>query len=257
MTASPDPQSAIRNPQSAIDAARDRRLARLRGRLAAGLALKEVPVAIPRAGRGYTILAPADQDRLLDEAESDPEQHLPYWAEIWPSGIALADVALARAEELAGRPVLELGSGLGVTAAAALEAGAELLAADYSAVSLGLCRYNALRNAGREPRTIAINWRAPSAELLARADAVRGFPLLLAADVLYETRDIAPLLALAPRLLAPGGALWLAEPGREAARRFLAAAAELGWAGEHDEHAGPWVDGTAVRVGLHFLRRPA
>ena len=239
------------------DSARERRLGRLRARLAGRLALKEVPVAIPQAGRTFTILTPADHDRLLDEAEADPEQNLPYWAEIWPSGIALADAALARADELAGRAVLELGSGLGVTAAAALEAGADLLAADYSAISLTLCRYNALRNAGREPRTIAINWRDPAQELLDRADAIRGYPVILAADVLYEMRDVAPLLAITARLLARDGSLWLAEPGRAAARRFLSAAAELGWQGASETRDGPWADGTNVRVGLHFLRRPA
>lgn len=239
------------------DTTRARRLERLRARLTEQLTVKEVPVTLPRTGRTYTILTPADHDRLLDEAETDPEQNLPYWAEIWPSGIALGDLALTRANELAGQTVLELGSGLGITAAAALEAGADLLAADYSAVSLSLCRYNSLQNAQREPRTIEVNWRAPSPEILERADAIRGYPLILAADLLYETRDIAPLLALTARLLAPKGVLWLAEPGREAAQRFIAAADELGWQRESEGHDGPWTEGTKVRVGIHFLRRPA
>src|SRR5215211_6167415 len=64
-----------------------RRLARLRRRLDALLPVREVTVPLPRAEKDYRILAPADTDRLLDAAESDPEQHLPYWAEIWPSGI--------------------------------------------------------------------------------------------------------------------------------------------------------------------------
>lgn len=233
-----------------------KRLSRLRRRLDALLTVREATVPLPRAGKTYRILAPADTDRLLDAAESDPEQNLPYWAEIWPSGIALADVALARADELVGLPVLELGSGIGITAAAALEAGARLLAADYSTASLTLCRHNALANAGREPQTIAINWREPPQELLDRADALRGYPIILAADVLYEPRDIAPMLAITWRLLAPGGALWLAEPGRETARRFLTAADELGWRRESTHHDGPWAENSQVRVGLHTLRKP-
>ncbi len=239
---------------SAID--NERRLERLRGRLAEQMALKEVLVTLPRAGRTFAILAPSDHDRLLDEVETDPEQNLPYWAEIWPSGIALADHALAHADELAGLPTLELGSGIGITAAGALLAGADLLAADYSAVSLTLCRYNTRCNTGREPRTIEINWRAPSEGLLARADAIRGFPRLLAADVLYEARDIAPLLALIGRLLAPDGALWLAEPGRDTARHFLAAATQLGWQITSERHNGPWTDNAEVKVGVHVIRRP-
>lgn len=245
------PQPSVLGPGLA------RRLARLRARLARQLALKEAAIALPRSGRRYTILLPADHDRLLDEAEADPEQQLPYWAELWPSGVALADIAIARGGELAGRPVLELGSGLGVTASAALGVGARLLAADYSPLSLALCRYNTLRNAGRAPRTLEINWRAPAPALLARADEIRGFLIILAADVLYEERDIAPLLALVDRLLAPDGALWLAEPGRESARRFLALAASAGWRRESEESAGPWPDGSGVRVGFHFLCRPA
>lgn len=236
--------------------AEHKRLARLRRRLAAQMAVREVAVPLPRAGKDYRILAPDDTDRLLDAAEADPEQQLPYWAEIWPSGIALADMALARASDLTGRAVLELGCGLGVTAAAALEAGARLLAADYSPVSLALCRHNTLANAGHEPQTIAINWREPPQALLDRADAQRGYPVILAADVLYEARDIAPLLAITWRLLAPQGMLWLAEPGRDSARRFLVAADELGWRRESGHHDGPWGDGAQVRVGLHVLRKP-
>jgi predicted nicotinamide N-methyase len=244
--------SSIVNRQSSIS----KRLTRLRRRLDALIPVREAVVPLPRAGQTYRILAPADTDRLLDDAESDPEQHLPYWAEIWPSGIALADMALARADEVAGQPVIELGSGLGITAAAALAAGARLLAADYSTVSLTLCRHNALANAGREPQTVAINWREPPQDLLDRADALRGYPIILAADVLYEPRDIAPMLAITWRLLEPGGALWLAEPGRDTARRFLTAADEMGWLRESAHHDGPWVENAQVRVGLHTLRKP-
>lgn len=232
-----------------------RRLERLRARLARRLALRDVEVLLPQAGRRYQILVPADHDRLLDEAEADPEQHLPYWAEIWPSGLALADVALARAADLAGRPVLEIGCGLGITAAAALAAGARLLVTDYSPLSLLLCRYNTLRNIGQEPRALEINWRAPAPELLARAAAIQGFPVILAADLLYEERDIVPLLGLVDQLLAPDGALWLAEPGRDTARRFLIQARAAGWTDEARYFTGPWAD-NAVRVGVHFLHKP-
>lgn len=252
-----DTRPSRRPRPSARSPGLERQLAHWREGLARQLALKDVAVTLPRSGRRYDILAPADHDRLLDEAEQDPEQNLPYWAEIWPSGVALADVAIARRAELAGRPALELGSGLGVTATAAIESGAALLAADYSAVSLALCRYNTLRNAGRMPRVVGYNWRIPASELLEHAAALGGFPIILAADVLYEGRDVEPLLALIPQLLAPDGTLWLAEPGREAARRFLGLASAAGWQCSTERFAGPWPDRTGVRVGVHSLRRPA
>ena len=234
----------------------DERLRRLRAeaeRIDGSLA--NVRLDLPRSGRRYEIVRPTDTEGLLDRAAADPEQNLPYWSEIWPSGIALADAIARQPNALRGKRVLEIGSGLGVTAIAALQAGAELTVADYSPESLLLCRHNALRNAGREPATLQINWRRPSAALFDLAGA--GFPVLLAADVLYESRDVAPLLALLDCLVAPDGFVWLAEPGRPVAKRFLDAAREAGWQGTTRSHPGPWPDPKDdwVVVGVHKLRR--
>jgi hypothetical protein len=49
---------------------------------------------------------------------------------------------------------------------------------------------------------------------------------VLAADVLYEKRDVEPLLALLDELLHPGPEAWIADPGRAAAAGFLTAAAD-------------------------------
>jgi predicted nicotinamide N-methyase len=48
---------------------------------------------------------------------------------------------------------------------------------------------------------------------------------VLASDVLYEARNVPQLLALLPRLTAAGGEVWLADPGRKPAGRFLEQAA--------------------------------
>ena len=239
----------VRDPHIAAEFRRLRAVAREIG------PLREERLALPRDGRAYAILRPADTDLLLDRSSADPEQNLPYWAEIWPSGIALADALIRRPEEVRGKPALEIGSGLGVTATAALEAGADLHVADYSPESLLLCRLNALRNAGRQPGALQVNWRRPGWPLFRLAGG--GFPVVLAADVLYEGRDAAPLLDLVGRLVAPGGLFWLAEPGRPVAGRFLAAARDAGWLGETETHDGPWPDpkDKGVVVSVHMLRR--
>lgn len=219
--------------------------------------LAECEVVLPGGGPVYRIRRPTDIDRLLDDVADDPEQNLPYWAELWPSGIALAAAIAREPDRVRGQRVFELGSGLGVTAIAALHAGADLVVADYAPESLVLTRANALRNAGREPVTLQVNWRAPSQALLDLAGP--GFPVVLAADVLYEGRDIDPLLALLRRLVRPGGLLWLAEPGRPVATRFLAAAAEAGWTGPAATFGGPWPDpkDEGIVVTVHQLRAPA
>lgn len=217
--------------------------------------LTDLRLVLPRVKQVYDLVMPSNLDVLLDRAETDPEQHLPYWAEVWPSGIALADAIGTRPELVRGQRVLELGSGLGVTAIAALRAGASLTVADYAPESLLLCRANALRNAGREPATVSVNWRRPSPDLFPLA--ADGYSVVLAADVLYEGRDVEPLLPLVARLVAPGGLLWLAEPGRRPAARFLEAATAAGWRDEAERHDGPWPDpqDVGVVVGVHRLRR--
>ena len=182
----------------------------------------------------------------------------PYWGEIWPSGVILAGVIARDPNVLYARHVLELGPGVGVTAVAALQAGADLVVADSEPGSLAFCALNALDNVGVEPKTIRVNWRKPSSELFAAAG--EGFSLVLAADVLYEDEDVKPLLALLDRIVAPGGELWLAEPGRDPAEDFVKAIRKRGWRGTREDFDSPLLDPHdhgEDEVTVHRLRKPA
>jgi predicted nicotinamide N-methyase len=225
--------------------------------LAATGPLRVDHVGLPGTTQTMTISRPVDYDRLIDDAAADPEQNLPYWAELWPSGVALAAKIAREPGIVQGRRVLELGCGLGVTAIAALRAGADLLVTDYAPEALALCSLNALDQAGAQPQTLRVNWRDPGPTL--RAAAASRFPVVLAADVLYEGRDVEPLLSLVERVVAPGGELWLAEPGRPPAARFVESIGARGWSDESEMCSGPWPDPEdnlkGVVVTIHRLRR--
>jgi predicted nicotinamide N-methyase len=228
-----------------------RRLAALRGEIAHAGELVTEAVRIPGADVALAVTRPSDTDLLLDQIVDDPEQNLPYWAEIWPSGIALAAAILGTPERVAGRRVLELGCGVGITAAVAVRAGARLTVTDYADEALLLTRMTCLDHAGKEPeRALRLNWR----------DAVAdgGYDVVLGADLLYERRDVEPLLIAVERLVAPGGALWLAEPGRPPARDFIATLVERGWSDAESAWDGPWPDANdaGVVARTHWLRRP-
>ena len=178
-----------------------------------------VEEVVPVAGRDLRVRRPRDGDALLDEAAFAHEEYLPYWAELWPSGVALARAIGGRA--LRGARTLELGCGLGLVSIAAALAGARVLATDWSPDAVEMTARNAALN-GARLEVLRCPWGSPQ-PLLARAP----WDLVLAADVLYEARNGDALLPLLPRLVRGAGEVWLADPGRPPADRFLAAVGEV------------------------------
>jgi predicted nicotinamide N-methyase len=169
------------------------------------------------AGRDLVVQRPRDADALIDEHAFEHEEFLPYWAELWPSGLALARRVAVRA--LHGARTLELGCGLGLPSLAAALAGGRVLATDWSPQAIELLRDNARRN-GIEIQAERADWSIPDL-LIARGP----WDLILGADLLYERRNADLLLPLLRRLLGRSSELWLADPGRPPATPFLEAAA--------------------------------
>ena len=156
------------------------------------------------------ILRPPSAEELIDEAAFDEEEFLPYWAELWPSGLALARHVAGR--ELDGLRVLELGCGLGLPALAAALRGADVLATDWAEDAIELLQQNSERNSVFL-RVARVRWSEP--EPLLRAAP---WDLVLGADLLYEARNAKQLAELLPSL---GGEVLLAEPGRPYAKELL------------------------------------
>ena len=197
-----------------------------------------VEEVVPLPGRELVVRRPRDAEALIDEEAFEREERMPYWAELWPSGVALARTV--HAASLRGRRVLELGcGGLALPSIAAALAGGRVLATDWAPDALVLAQDNAARNEARiEVATVA--WQRPEA-LVERAP----WHLVLAADVLYEQRNVDDLVALLPRL---SGEVWLADPGRKLLPQFLERSAEA-W----DVRAT--ADPVTPSVTVHRLRR--
>jgi predicted nicotinamide N-methyase len=190
-------------------------------------------------GRELRVLRPRDAESLLDEEAFEHEEFLPYWAELWPSALALARAVGTRS--LGGRHVVELGCGLGLPSIAAALQGARVLATDWSQEAVAVAAENAERN-GARIATLVCSWARPE------PIAERGpWDLVLASDVLYEARDVDLLLHALPPLLGERGVAWIADPGRAPAERFLAAARE-----RYEIVTTPSPD--VPRGGVHKLR---
>ena len=163
------------------------------------------------------IQRPATPDDLIDESRIATDEFMPYWAELWPAGIMVAeDVA---GQDVRGLRVVELGCGLGIPSIVAALGGAQALGTDWAPAALALLRENGARN-GVDVETLEVDWTQP-AQLLERAP----FDLAVCSDVLYEPRNVEALLDLLPRL-APE--VVLGEPGRQTAGAFFLGA-ERDW----------------------------
>jgi predicted nicotinamide N-methyase len=161
-------------------------------------------------GVELALLRPSSPEELIDETVFEDDEFLPYWAELWPASLALA----AALPEVAGLRVVELGCGLGLPSLVAAARGAEVTATDWAADAVELLRDNAARN--RLELCVEVrDWREPWDER---------FDLAVAADVLYEQRNVEPLLERL-RELAPRALLGLA--GRPYEAEFLGRAGSV------------------------------
>ncbi|MDF1763534.1 MAG: 50S ribosomal protein L11 methyltransferase [Oleibacter sp.] len=129
------------------------------------------------------LLDPIPMQRAFSAEEVESIETYPaYWAMCWASGQILARHVSANPDIVAGKRVLDFGSGSGVVAIAAALAGAtEVVALDQDADALLACQANAqLNHVELNTTSKLLEFETP-------------FDLLLVADVLYD-RDNLSLL---------------------------------------------------------------
>ncbi len=204
-------------------------------------------------GREFFIERPAASDRLLEnpavQAAFAADEYMPYWADLWPAARMLAKLILREpwpAAPSGGKlHALEVGCGLGLPGVAALAAGLRVTFSDYDATALRFAADNAALNGLDDFDTLQMDWRYPPPGLRV--------PVVLASDLIYEMRNVEPLVGLIGRVLAPGGLGLLTDQDRVPSH-FLREA--LGGAGlpfttqavRAGEPGGRRVKGTLYRI---------
>jgi predicted nicotinamide N-methyase len=129
----------------------------------------------------------------------------PFWAFPWAGGQALARYVLDNPAMVAGRRVLDFGSGSGLVAIAASRAGAAAVTAaeidEFAAVAIGL-------NAALNDAAVTVE----IADLVGTASGV--WDLVLVGDMCYEQPLAARLTAWLRGLVRTGATVLLGDPGR-------------------------------------------
>jgi predicted nicotinamide N-methyase len=176
-------------------------------------------VADPDVVLDQIVAAEDRREKLTGQRRDGDDLHLPYWAELWDSGIAVG-AQLADQTNWRGWLVLDLGCGMGFAGMVAAAMGANVLLADLEPDALLFAQLNTLPWR-RQVRTRRLNWQC---------DRVDGsFDLILGADVLYDRTQWDFLEPFFRAHLRPGGTIILGEPGRQTGDLFPDWIAGRGW----------------------------
>ena len=171
-------------------------------------------------GRTFLIERPTDTPATLEPVGGAAGRYLPYWVDLWPAARMLAKVVL-RQQWAAGTRALEIGCGLGLPGVAALAMGMQVTFSDCDAAALSFAARNARLNGFTQFSTLQMDWNEPPDER---------FGLILASDLIYEERNVAPVVALVGRMLEDGGTCLLTDQDRPPSAGLRLRLAEAGLA---------------------------
>jgi predicted nicotinamide N-methyase len=189
-------------------------------------------------GRTFQLARPADMDSLLDLPETrerfEKDGYMPYWADLWPSAVMLAEFVLIGPSSEGIRAV-ELGCGIGLVSIAAAMRGMRVTATDYDEDALEFARRNAEMNGAVLEDCRLLDYREDYEG--------PGYEVILGADLLYEKEKCEPLARWIAQALADEGRAFICDPHRAAADGFSDRLQEMGFEVKETAVSGGMPDG--------------
>ncbi len=180
---------------------------------------------VPVGGHDYLIRALSDRQQFADPDGAAERVGISpalwgLFGQVWPAGRLLAEAMSTH--EVAGKRVLELGCGLGLSSLVLQRRKADITASDHHPLAELFLRRNAKQN--QLPFVVYhdLPWAIPDTRL-------GRFDLIIGSDILYE-RDHAQLLAaIMLRHASDHTEILITDPGRGNSGRFSRAMAAQGF----------------------------
>ena len=142
------------------------------------------------------------------------------FGQVWPSGRVLAECMSGF--DIAGKRILELGCGLGLSSLVLARRGANVVASDHHPLAEPFLAYNAGLNDLPAVTYRDLPWRVPDTTL-------GSFDLIIGSDILYEREHATQIAAMMLRHANPDAELLVTDPGRGNSAPFSRAMAAQGY----------------------------
>jgi len=183
-------------------------------------------------GHEFRIRALSDLQQFADPTGRAERAgiHSSLWSlfgQVWPAGRVLAETMSHY--DVAGKRILELGCGLGLSSLVLAHRGANVVASDHHPLAESFLAYNAGLNDLPAVHYRDLPWEMPDTSL-------GRFDLIIGSDVLYERGHGVQIAAVMERHAKPTAELLLTDPGRGNLGGFSRAMALQGY--EASEEGG-------------------
>ncbi len=182
-----------------------------------GYSTRQVTLRI--GGHDYRLRALSDRQQFADPHHAAERAGISsaQWAlfgQPWPAGRVLA--AAMSGFDVAGKRILELGCGLGLSSLVLQRRRADITASDHHPLAATFLEHNAALNDLPAVAYRDLPWAIPNADL-------GRFDLIIASDVLYERDHAALLAALVWRHALAKSEVVITDPGRGNSATFTPA----------------------------------
>lgn len=176
-------------------------------------------------GHDFRIRALTDLQQFADPTGSARRAGISssLWSlfgQVWPSGRVLAE-AMSRFD-IAGKRILELGCGLGLSSLVLAHRRADVVASDHHPLAESFLAYNAGLNDLPAVTYRDLPWSLPDTTL-------GSFDLIIGSDILYERDHALQIAAMMLRHARPDAELLITDPGRGNSGPFTRAMAAQGY----------------------------
>ena len=188
-----------------------------------GYTTRELTVRL--GGHDYRIRALSDLQQfadphLLADRVGISSALWSLFGQVWPSGRVLAEAMCGH--DIAGKRILELGCGLGLSSLVLQRRHADITASDHHPLAESFLDHNAEQNRLANIAYRDLRWEVPDPTL-------GRFDLIIGSDILYESGHAGLLAAMVERHALPDAEVLITDPGRGNRAPFSRALASQGF----------------------------